>query len=73
MVRGWFDRTKVDYNNFVKALLLGDVKAMNVYMNRVAFHFILRRGKFNCGIDRNVVEYAKYIILTICFLEYSEA
>ena len=36
MVRGWFDRTKVDYNNFVKALLLGDVKAMNVYMNRVA-------------------------------------
>lgn len=36
MVRGWFDKTKVEYNNFVKAMLLGNVKAMNVYMNRVA-------------------------------------
>ena len=36
MVRGWFNQTKVEYNNFVKALLLGDLKAMNVYMNRVA-------------------------------------
>ncbi len=36
MVRSWFDRTKTDYNNFVKALLIGDKKAMNVYMNRVA-------------------------------------
>ena len=36
MVRGWFDKTKVEYNNFVKAMLLGNVKAMNTYMNRVA-------------------------------------
>lgn len=36
MVRGWFDRSKVDYNNFVKALLIGDKKSMNAYMNRVA-------------------------------------
>ena len=26
------------YNNFIKALLLGDVKAMNTYMNRVALN-----------------------------------
>ena len=36
MVRGWFDRTKVDYNNFIKALLWDDIDAMNAYMNRVA-------------------------------------
>ena len=36
MVRGWFRPAESDYNDFVKALLLGDTRAMNVYMNRVA-------------------------------------
>ena len=36
MVRNWFQPVESDYNDFVKALLLGDVDAMNVYMNRVA-------------------------------------
>ena len=36
MVRGWFDRVYSDYNDFEKALLLGDVEAMNEYMNRVS-------------------------------------
>ena len=36
MIRMWFSDAETDYNDFVKALLLGDVKAMNVYMNRVA-------------------------------------
>lgn len=36
MVRGWFKEAKADYNDFVRALLLGNIKAMNVYMNRVA-------------------------------------
>lgn len=36
MVRGWFRPVESDYNDFVKALLLGDTRAMNVYMNRVA-------------------------------------
>lgn len=36
MVRDWFSEAEADYNDFVKALLLGDVKAMNAYMNRVA-------------------------------------
>ena len=35
MVMGWFGEAASDYNDFVKALLSGDVKAMNVYMNRV--------------------------------------
>ena len=36
MIRMWFADTETDYNDFVKALLPGDVKAMNVNMNRVA-------------------------------------
>ena len=36
MVRGWFGRTRRNYNDFVKAMLLGNVKEMNAYMNRVA-------------------------------------
>ncbi|MDE7333471.1 MAG: ATP-binding protein [Lachnospiraceae bacterium] len=36
MVRGWFSRTKADYNDFILALLDGNLEAMNGYMNRVA-------------------------------------
>lgn len=36
MIRGWFAENASDYNDFVKALLLGDLDAMNEYMNRVA-------------------------------------
>ena len=36
MIRGWFDRANLDYNDFVKALLQNDIEAMNFYMNRVA-------------------------------------
>ncbi|MDY3919675.1 MAG: AAA family ATPase [Candidatus Limivivens sp.] len=38
MVRGWFQDSRADYNDFVQALLLGDRKAMNAYMNRVAMN-----------------------------------
>ena len=36
IVRGWFRCAKTDYNGFVKALLNGNLKEMNVYMNEVA-------------------------------------
>ena len=36
IVRGWFKCAKTDYNGFVKALLNGNLKEMNVYMNEVA-------------------------------------
>ena len=38
MVKGWFRATSEDYNDFVKALLIGDLDAMNEYMNRVALN-----------------------------------
>ena len=36
MVRGWFKKSKCDYNDFVKAMLCGDIEEMNEYMNLVA-------------------------------------
>ena len=36
MVSGWFDVSEGSYNDFIKALLLGDLDAMNEYMNRVS-------------------------------------
>lgn len=36
MIEEWFSEYTKDYNDFVKALLKGDCKAMNHYMNRVA-------------------------------------
>ena len=36
MVRGWFDTVSSDYNGFIRALITDDIKAMNVYMNRVS-------------------------------------
>ena len=36
MVHDWFVESYGAYNDFIKALLTGDVKAMNAYMNKVA-------------------------------------
>ncbi len=36
MVRRWFGSVSSEYNDFIKALLADDIKAMNGYMNRVA-------------------------------------
>ncbi len=38
MVSDWFSQSEDDYNAFIKAMLVGDRKAMNVYMNRVALN-----------------------------------
>ena len=36
MIRDWFSEEDVPYNEFIKAMLSGDVKAMNRYMNTVS-------------------------------------
>ncbi len=38
MIRGWFSERDGNYNDFVKAMLLGDLDAMNEYMNRVTLN-----------------------------------
>lgn len=48
MVRGWFQCIQADYNDFIKALLLDDLDAMNEYMNRVALNTF---SYFDTGIN----------------------
>ena len=36
MIRGWFSEQDSGYNDFIKAMLQNDLKAMNFYMNQVA-------------------------------------
>jgi len=39
MVKGWFGgKIEAAYNNFIKALLMNDVEAMNEFMNKIALH-----------------------------------
>ena len=38
IVRDWFDESAGDYNDFVKALLRGDLKEMNAYMKRISLN-----------------------------------
>ncbi len=37
MIGSWFDDSISAYNAFIRALLLGDVEAMNAYMNKIVF------------------------------------
>ncbi len=36
MIRSWFGQSSKEYNGFIRALLQGDTKEMNAYMNRIA-------------------------------------
>ena len=36
MIKDWFAKERPDYNDFIKAMLIGDVDAMNEYMNRIS-------------------------------------
>ena len=36
MIRDWFGKSVKEYNGFIKALLRGNTKEMNAYMNRIA-------------------------------------
>ena len=36
MIRGWFQKSNVRYNDFIKALLVDDVDYMNEYMNQIS-------------------------------------
>ena len=47
MIDGWFRDYTPHYNTFIKALLLGDLDAMNLYMNRVA---LATFSSFDAGV-----------------------
>ena len=56
MVKRWFQKSEGDYNGFIKALLKDDLKAMNIYMNRVALvtfsYFDTGKGPFGAEPER---------------------
>ena len=38
MIRGWFKSVQTEYSDFLKALMIGDVDAMNDFMNNNALN-----------------------------------
>ena len=40
MIKDWFGTSVPEYNGFIRALLRGDIKEMNAYMNRIALNTI---------------------------------
>lgn len=56
MVRGWFAKAGADYNDFVRALLKGNRKEMNAYMNRITIqtfsYFDTGKGPFGAEPER---------------------
>ena len=57
MVRGWFRNSETEYNDFIKALLLDDIDAMNEYMNRVTMRTF---SYFDAGKDESDSEPEKF-------------
>lgn len=56
MIHDWFALVQPDYNDFVKAMLVGDVDAMNEYMNRIAlqtFSYLIPETGL-LGLNRSV-------------------
>jgi len=55
MVHGWFAGAEADYNDFIRAMLLGDVEAMNDYMNEISMELF---SSFDTGTkpSRNAPE-----------------
>jgi hypothetical protein len=53
MISGWFKKESANYNDFILALLQGDKKAMNYYMNRVALRTF---SSFDTGTHPSGVE-----------------
>ncbi len=57
MVQDWFLQSDESYNDFIKALLLGDVDAMNDYMNRISE---LTFSSFDTGKNSSKTEPEKF-------------
>ena len=41
LFKGWFHQSRSNYNQFMKALLAGDLDAMNYYMNQVQWQHLV--------------------------------
>ena len=47
MIRDWFKNYSPSYNDFIKALLAGDIEAMNEYMNHITLDVFSNFGTSN--------------------------
>ena len=47
MIKGWFRSRDAHYNDFIKALLAGDIEAMNEYMNHITLDVFSNFGTSN--------------------------
>ncbi|MCM1090394.1 MAG: ATP-binding protein [Butyrivibrio sp.] len=54
MIEGWFKDAGIGYNDFIRALLAGDVEEMNAYMNKIALESF---SSFDTGVRSS--EYAE--------------
>ena len=56
IVQDWFDEVEVDYSDFIKALLYGNKKEMNIFMNRITIqmfsYFDTGKGPFGKEPER---------------------
>jgi hypothetical protein len=56
LIKGWFKTTKVEYNNFIKALLKDDVESMNEFMNEIALNSFSSFDTCKSASDRDAPE-----------------
>jgi hypothetical protein len=56
LIKGWFKTIKVEYNNFIKALLLDDVTSMNEFMNEIAMNSFSSFDTGKSASERDVPE-----------------
>ncbi len=57
MVKNWFGHVEQEYGDFLEALILGDVDAMNEYLNEVALQMF---SYFDTGIQPSRVQPEKF-------------
>lgn len=53
MISAWFSSSSANYNDFIKALLAKDVKAMNYYMNQIS---LATFSYFDTGKTQSILE-----------------
>ena len=63
MVKNWFSKTGGDYNAFIKAMLDGDIEAMNAYMNRISMRIF---SYFDVGKKSSQISGTGAVLSWIC-------
>ena len=57
MVKGWFSNVEQEYGDFIEALIIGDVEAMNEYMNEMTYQMF---SYFDTGLHASKAQPEKF-------------